>query len=576
MPKRRSAQPARAKTPPKQVVRARERDRADGWRATLRHKPGPIVFILLALHLILALLAFEPALHNGGDNAAYLALAKALLGGQGYREIYDPALPLHTQYPPLFPGMLALLLTLGFQPWVPFKLLVLAFSLAAIALSYFWMRRKLMPELAFSVALLMAVSPGVVGLSHWELSDVPFWAFTMAALFAWERLQPRDTKRVVAASVLTTLAYFTRSAGLPLIVAAVAWLAWRRRWKQLLIFGLIIVPPVFLWWLRARSQGGVDYVQQFWFVNPYSPELGSINAAGLFRRAFENNSDYFKEHLPILLVGSYKTLHFLLAVAVGLLGLFGWIKRLRHPHVSEFFLPLYIGLLLVWPAVWSGERFLVPALPLILFYAGEGLLRMIRAVKQERMRPFSYAAAALIVLLGLPIQVRAASWGLGCTREYMLGDRYACNNSEWRDYYHIAETAGRVLPDSAVVLSRKPRTFWAISNGVPGRNYPLHDEPDSLFQGARSARARYVVLDRLDRLSQAYLFPVIMRRPAAFCVMYSLGPARTTMLGIQAGADTIPDRVVDPGNPQAQVGFQICGPEYWRSREIMEATIGGR
>src|SRR5687768_5739969 len=173
MAKRRGAPPARAS----EKGKASPRQRAAATHpisSMLRERPALIALLLAALHLVFAFLFFEPAPHNGGDNGAYLALARSLLSGQGYREIYDPAMPLHTQYPPLFPMMVAGLLLLGFQPWVPIKVLVVLFSTGAIVGSYYWMRRKGRPEIAFTVALLMALSPGVLGLSHWELSDVPF------------------------------------------------------------------------------------------------------------------------------------------------------------------------------------------------------------------------------------------------------------------------------------------------------------------------------------------------------------------------------------------------------------------
>jgi hypothetical protein len=361
MAKRRSAQPTREKKPGKPAA-AQPHEHHQPRVSFLRARTGTLLFVLIAVHLLLAFLAFEPQLHNGGDNAAYFALARSLLSGNGYREIYDPALPIHTQYPPVFPLMLAGLLLLGFHPWVPFKILIVICSTAAIALSYLWMRRKLRPELAFSVALLMALSPGVIGLSHWELSDVPFWVFTIGALFAWERLPPGNAKRLLVATTLTVVAYFTRSAGLPLIVAAAAWLALRRRWKQLAIFAASVLPFLLWWWWRARTKGGVDYVQQFWFVNPYDPSAGRVGVVDLVRRAFENLGDYLTMHFPVLLVGAGSLPGRLVSFIVAPLALFGWIRRLKHPQVAEFFLPLYIGLLLAWPAVWSGERFLVPAL----------------------------------------------------------------------------------------------------------------------------------------------------------------------------------------------------------------------
>jgi hypothetical protein len=119
------------------------------------------------------------------------------------------------------------------------------------------------------------------------------------------------------------------------------------------------------------------------------------------------------------------------------------------------------------------------------------------------------------------------------------------------------------------VLSRKPRTFWALSNGIPSRNYPLTDNPDSLFATAQRAGARYVVVDHLDRLSQAYLLPVIVRHPQSFCVLYALGPNRAAMLGIRPAADTA-------RAPAQAATFDVCGVEYWRNPQMREQLLRSR
>ena len=571
MPKRRGAQPVRPTQKGKATSRAGASvSAAQPGPSLLRARPALIALVLAVLHLVFAFLFFEPAPHNGGDNGAYLALARSLLSGQGYREIYDPAMPMHTQYPPLFPVMIAGLLLLGFQPWVPIKVLVVLFSTAAIVGSFYWMRRKGRPEIAFTVALLMALSPGVLGLSHWELSDVPFWAFTIAALLAWERLPPEHLKRLLAAIVLTLLAYFTRSAGLPLLVAVTGWLTWKRRWKQLAIFALGIAPFVFWWWWRARTQGGVDYVQQFWWIDPYDPAKGNVGFVDLIRRAAANNTAYLTRHLPLLLIGQANIAGKILSFAVVILAIVGWIRRLRHAQVSELFLPLYIGLLLAWPAVWSGERFLVPALPFFLFYGAETLQRWVRHLQPRRVRFISLATAGLILLFAIPALRLGAMWGMHCTRLYMGGDPYSCHTPEWKDLFHVTELANRALPENAVLLSRKPRLLWAISGGRTGRIYPLSDSPDSLIASAKQAGARYVMLDRVDGLSQRYLLPALVARPAAFCVLYALGPNRTALFGIKPDAERIANS--SPGQAQ-EVGFEFCGPEYWRSPAVMDSIM---
>src|SRR5689334_5346976 len=127
--------------------------------------------------------------------------------------------------------ILALGMMVGLKTWVQLKLLMACIGTAAVAFTHLWIRRRGRPLLSVAVPLLLIFSAGVLEQSHWLLSDSPFWLFTMIALWAFDRLRPNDWKRLAIAVVAAVLAYFTRSAGLPLVLAATAWLVWRKRWK---------------------------------------------------------------------------------------------------------------------------------------------------------------------------------------------------------------------------------------------------------------------------------------------------------------------------------------------------------
>ena len=554
-----------------QAGRARGRNRVErprgeppdqGIIATLRRRssrsPALTAAILAVAHLLLSLMTFQPQPHTGGDNAAYIALGRSLLERGEYVSLYDPETPAHTQYPPVFPGILAVAMATGMEPWVPLKVLISVFSAVAVGLAYLWVRRRRRPLLALGVATLLAASPGVLELGHWILSDVPFWCFTALSLWAFERLRPELRGRFAIGVLAVVLAYFTRSAGLPLLLAAFGWLAWRRRWKQLVVLAAVALPLAAAWYLRARAQGGIDYVSQFWYVNPYSPELGRINAAGLLDRMLENGSKYARIHLPILLTGNVGALPLIASIAAAALAAFAWAKRLRRPGMAELFLPLYLGLLAVWPAVWSGERFLLPVLPLLLYYAGDGLVRLARLWKPPAALGLGAAAVALVLLVSMPAGLAATRASGRCMLDYRTGNRYPCLPPVWREFFDTAEWARSALPRDAVALSRKPTLFWAIA-GFRGRVYPFSDQAADLIRAADDLGARYIVLDGLDALSQRYLVPALLRRPGAFCMMRS-APGGTSVLGILPDAGALADR----SDPAADVTIPVCGPQYWR------------
>jgi hypothetical protein len=536
----------------------------------VRTRPLLVVAILVATHVLLALLTFEPQPHTGGDNAAYITLARSLIERGTYTELWDPAAPPHTKYPPVFPGLLALALLIGLKPWVQLKFVVLACSATAIAFGFLWMRSRRRPLLALAVAALLACAPGVLREGRWVLSDVPFWAFTMLALWAFDRLRNDDWTRFAIAALATLLAYFTRAAGLPLVLAAFAWLAWRRHWKQLGALLLVIAIPALAWWLRSRAFGPSGYASEFWLIDPYTPAAGRIGIVDIVLRVATNAHKYMAVHLPILLTGQQWIALFPLSVITFVLAAFGWFRRLRCARVADLFLPLYLGLLFIWPAVWSGERFLLPALPALLFLAGEAFVRLLRRFAARQSIALATVAAGVLLLPVLPGLIRAAQAGRECTRQYLEGNRYPCLDEFWTEYFALAELSPALLPDGSAVITRKPRLYYAVS-GVPARIFPLTDDPAAFFATADSAGARYLIFDLVTGLTDYYVRPVLLQRPAAFCVMRA-EPRGTVLFGIR------PEHAADvgaPDRPEQSLSFAFCGDEYWRSPQARQ-TYSGR
>lgn len=525
--------------------------------------------MLVLLHLVLALLCFVPTPFTGGDNASYASLARSLLQGRGYVELWDPALRPHTAYPPVFPAMLALLMAAGAGSWVAFKLLVTVSSAAAVGLSYLWMRRVAAPAVALAVGVLLAISPGLLELSHQELSDVPFWAFTMLALWACAHLAGRPTAHAAIdpessaesagpsfaesakpsapagdggfgrwdalAVIAVLLAYFTRSAGLPLVVAMGAWLALRRRWRTLAMLAVVVGIPALLWWLRARTVAGPGYLGAFWMVDQYRPEAGTIGVAGLASRAVQNARLYVMTYLPALTISGNRApgtvASAVSAVMVGL-AMVGWARRVRRPGVAELFLPLYLGMMLILPTTWQAHRYVLPLFPLVLFYAADALREMLERLRQPML--LGVAAAALCGAAS-PAVARQVWVGTVCSARYLRGDGLACMSQPWRAFFTLAgRTRGR-LPEGAVVLARKPTLFFALS-GYRSRAYPYSNHPEAFLATAREAGAAYLMADRVTPQAAAYLEPVVRSGRLRLCTVPGLTLSGASLLRMDTTA----------------------------------------
>ena len=532
-------------------------------RRFLYERPLAVTALVVLLHLVVGALAFHPAPHAGGDNTAYLALARSLLEHGRYLELWDPDRPPHTQYPPGFPAILAAAALAGLRSWSALKLMMLGFSAAAVGLSHLWMRQRVAPVPALALGTLVAVAPGLAGESQWVLSDVPFWAVTMAALLALER------GRTGWGVGLAFAALGIRTAGLPLILAIVAWLTVRRRWKAAAGTATVLLTLGVAWTLRGTD--GTGYLAQFWLENPYAPSLGRVGVAGLLERMVANLDRYGLSILMRTLAGGAGLVGAIGGGALVLAAGAGFARRLwqaptpdrpsTRPLV-ELFAVLYSGMLLLWPEQWASDRFLIPILPVLLVYAadGVGMLPLPRARRWV-------GAVGVTALLALSAPMTATLWEDAATCRERAADEgpLACLAPDERAFLELAQwTRGR-LPEDAVVVSRKPRQ-WYWYSGYPGGVYPFTRDRGRVLERAAEIGARHLVLDELGSTAELYLLPAVQANRLRLCAIQ-----RQTRAGRSASLLGILPERRDPASAGAGpdaggLKLPLCPPSYTARR----------
>jgi hypothetical protein len=492
------------------------------------------------IHLVIAALAFHYEPFTGGDDATYIALARSLIQRHDYTDIWDPALPPHTQYPPIFPMMLAASLLAGLTPAYGLKVLMVVISTLAVFVSCLWLRKVTTAGIAFCAGFFIAISPEIFRLGQEILSDGAFWLFAVLALLSWHKADTRNSDEgrsmpagwVVAAAAATLAAYFTRSAGAPLLLAIFVWLAMRKQLRAIAIVAAMSAPPIFLWWLRGRAKGAGGYLAPFLSVDPYNPALGHVNAAALLHRIGQNAHFYSSRHLSRLVFGTPRT-GVLFGIAFAAAVIYGWSRKARKPGLAEVWLPLYLALVILWPVAWSSPRFLLPVVPLLAFYVGETIAALARSASSPRI----FAAAMLlagVVTVQRELR-RQVDIGTSCREAYDLGESYPCTAPVFRDFFTTADRARGKLPPGSVVISRKPTIFFEHS-GYQSTLYPMTRKAEPFFALADSVHASYLIIDRIGDLAPRYLHPVLRARRDDFCIVTELSTGNAAFAKIEPGA----------------------------------------
>lgn len=333
------------------------------------------VIVLVGFVSLLALIAkpvwdgrAQPQFGQGQDDGIYMATAKSLAEGNGYRHPNLPGHPYATKYPPLFPWFLSMAWRM--EPEFPGTLqrasilqdcllpVYLALLLAVLRqLGLSWRRTLL-------VAAMTLVSFSLVLLAAGLFSELLFGCFLLAAIWTTQRAAILNSARwALAGGLLTGLAYLTRNAALPMLAAAPIFFFLNKRPKLSLFYLASAAPAVAAWqaWTALHSSAflGTPYLDEY---------LRAIRETGfgehLLRQASMVSASVAEAFLP----GAVEWLHGIplhhLALAAAIAGGVR-IAKWRQWPLALIFTALYVIMVTCWWFQGLG-RLLVPVWPVLL------------------------------------------------------------------------------------------------------------------------------------------------------------------------------------------------------------------
>jgi 4-amino-4-deoxy-L-arabinose transferase-like glycosyltransferase len=314
------------------------------------------------------------------DSAMYITLARSIAHGEGYTYMGYA----HTKYPPGFPLMLSPIVLLFGKNYLLMRASVVACAVGAVGVTYLWFRRIAGVGIAVAVALITAVSYPLAFEATRILSDVPYMLVSLGALYTAERHRESFGAGWFRWTIVLIVAsYFMRMIGFTLVFAFAASILLGHRERPLRArmrragIALTVVAVVIGGWMGRNAlashtlpeqlREGLSYEREFVGANPERPVTATRLVAGLGRR-LADNLDYYDRLSASVLTGRTAT-GTALVRWIGIWVILGWLWAMwRRRGTPEFYIPLYMGALLLWPA-HEGERFLVPVIPILAYYA---------------------------------------------------------------------------------------------------------------------------------------------------------------------------------------------------------------
>lgn len=506
--------------------------------------------LLVAAHAILAWQARVPSVTTGNDDALYLLLARSLRAFH-YRDVWDVAAPPHSQYPPLYPALLAVAGVLSGDRLDAALALNVALSSGALLL-FFDAARRVAPWPAILALAAAALNPWLLRSAGSIASEPLFLFCTAVALRLAMPAAPRDIGSGVAA-IASALA---RSAGITLVAALGIHRMLERRWRDAALLALgaaLTVGPWLAWTMVAPGKlAGRSYVADAVFdpargaplppgvttgAGPAAesgppvrvPPADSLTAedaearpvvrgakrpsiAGLLAaRVAYNVPAYLGRRLPSVLALPTRagtTLDniawLVVTVLCGGLGLWLLWRRWR---VAALWLCLYALLLLVWP--YALGRFLLPILPwmLLAMAAGAGAL----GARWGHWLGIALSIVLIAPALGgsLARDIARASDAAACDRDDPLTSP-GCFGASERAFFAAVRFTRDSLPRDAVILTAKEGTFHYYTGRRTAQLLGAVElEAPALARYLEERRARYILLSHLKLDAWALRAPVI-------------------------------------------------------------------
>ncbi len=450
------------------------------------------IVLILALGLIAALVcaaSFDDALSTIGDNAEFIILARSILSGQGYRMINHPSLQPNTKYPPGFPAMLACWAMLFGDSIVGMKVFVVVTLVVASMIAYLVARRFLSKWLSFVSILMIVTSWNVIKYSFDTLSDVPYMLVSLLGLLLLLRID--DQRSLTCGSLIAIGSFMVRTVGLSLVIASWLWLLIKKRWKIAAISVLVFVVVAGAWTARniMVSHSATRYTELFLLKNPYDQAEGRIDFQSLARRVGINLKEYTTYYIaynvvPTLLEklgGKASPGSRLLAALVLLISVLGIHSIGKKNPVIPIYLFLYVGIYLVWPEVWTGERFMLPISPIIAIGVLLGLVEIFEFFRLPKRIPLLVASllVASNLLTLFPYMARQRGYPPG-----------------WRNYFEVAQWAKQNTPENSVFLCRSAFLFHVVSSRKT-IGYPMTSNVEEIESYLLKTRPDYIVIENI-------------------------------------------------------------------------------
>ncbi len=476
------------------------------------------------LYIIILAIAFVPTYQHIfdkkiaflGDNANYYVFGKAIAAGEGYTNVHIIGQPPVNSYPPGYPAVIAVVSKVFGSDISTIKIANgFMFFGALVAMFFFFRAITLNEYLSFILVFVMMFNFYLLQYSTWMMSEIPFTLFTVLALLALSKIdlsKPFYKSPMFVLMLLSVfIAYNIRSQGIALVGAVMIFFLFSKKWLHAgsftFLFGLMALP----YYLRGKSLGASPYETALTLKDYYDPSKGNMENLGDWADRFvENFSRYVTNEIPSAIFGyepDYEAGSWFYGLLILGIITFGIIKLKSFRYTLGSYILATFAILMIWPPVWTGVRFMLPIVPLLIFLFFYGIseilvLILAKAGLQNVRTKIGFAALFGIAFFIFFPKVEVLHQNAKKSYEPL-----------YSAYFNLAKWTNKNVEPNSVILCRKPMLFHIYSehyvDGIP--------KIENVDEAMKIMQERYThIVFYGDGLCQRYFVPVYQKYPQNF------------------------------------------------------------